>query len=228
MDEDSRCQTDYRSPRLKAGTDSSLMSFIKHTRDGFPLPSPLALSRLHLSGNGRWPYVTTFAPSAFQWLKCRQLDLHRLQAEASERRQQLIAFAAQQRQSKHRSESPRGAMMSWIPSKSVVRGSQVGALGSSSQGYLLQTPAVHAHKGCIYSYPENRWEENISAGVLSKNYTWKKSLASFDLNISVCAYWLYTGDEEIVSMSIHGKHCFCWTRSQCRCIYLMLVEVTCR
>lgn len=101
MDEDSCCQTDYRSPRLKAGTDSSLMSFIKHAQDGFQSPSPLALSRRHPSGNGHWPYVTTFAQSAFQWVKCRQVDLHRLQAEASEWRQQQIASAARMRQVKH-------------------------------------------------------------------------------------------------------------------------------
>lgn len=55
MDEDSRCQTDYRSPRLKAGTDSSLMSFIKHARDGFPSPSPVpsrAYIRLGMAAGG--------------------------------------------------------------------------------------------------------------------------------------------------------------------------------
>lgn len=47
--------------------------------------SPFSLfSRLHPSGNGRWLYVTTFAQSVFHWVKCRQVDLHRLQAEASE------------------------------------------------------------------------------------------------------------------------------------------------
>lgn len=53
MDEDSRCQADYRSPRLKAGTDSLRMSLIKHIRDGFPLSLPLTL--LTSASIWEWP-----------------------------------------------------------------------------------------------------------------------------------------------------------------------------
>lgn len=209
MDEDSRCQADYRSPRLKAGTDSSLMSFIKHARDGFPSPSPLAPSHLHSPGIGRWPYVTTLAQSAFQWVKRRQLDVHRLQVEASGWWQQKITSAARQRQNKQV-----GITLWWRDETDPKcdQGVPGGRARVIFSGLSLTepsiTPAVHAHKGCIYSYPQNRREENIGAGLLCKNDTWRKAWPRLTWPIvcvvtACCFLQWYSGDGEMVPVSIH-------------------------